>query len=459
MPVPVHFSLTWRFLPRAFRRACRALRNREAITVLAFTGLSIVGGLVGNKLLTTYATPDALGELYLYTNLAMWLTLPTAGGYIYVVHHWPIAREHHATRRFARGMGLALAAQTTLILLGVAVFFFAMPTVLRSFAMAACLAALATGTAAFQALSPVPGAERWRVTSGILGLLGGALRQFALVCGIILFALSSGEQLLVVNSIFQLASSAFASVIFLVILRRALREPGEASKPTPFLTSSSFLSYTVPGFFGVVAAQVASSAERWGLAQFDQTAATALFVQSIGISTAASGAVGSVLTTYFYPFITSAAAHSSDPLQAAKPTLKRFLMLTVAGQAAVAAGAILFASQITRIAFGARFVGVQELLPWTTLGAALFSVGQALTIVLFTARDAIWPNLGRILSQALYATGLLFLPHNGNLGRLFSQYYALGQVIYLLLILYAIFRCIRKRRQEGPADDLSPHSC
>lgn len=425
-------------------RAGRLLRNREALTVLAFSGLSVVGGLVGNRLLTQVASPESLGELYLFTNLAQWLSLPTAAGYIYVVHHWPIAREHGVTQHLVRGIGRGLAVQAALGVLGALAFGLAMPAVPARAALA--IAVLCVSTSVFQALIPIPNTERRRAASGVLGLLGGPARQFALALGVVAFAATSGLALLATSTVFQLAAAGAALAVF-VRCYRAARSEGRPETPTSLISVRAFLTYSVPGLLAAFAAQIASSAERWGLAKLDDTATIALFVQAMGISLAATGAVTSVLTTYFYPFITGAAARSrEDPLGAAEAPLRRFLFATAASQAGLALGAALFVRQITSLAFSARFAGVAELLPWTTLGGALFALGQAMTIVLFTARDALWPNLSRVLSQVLYSGALLALPHGAGPGRSFARYFVVGQMLYVGLVGWAIFRRLRERR-------------
>ena len=70
-----------------------------------------------------------------------------------------------------------------------------------------------------------------------------------------------------------------------------------------------------------------TSAERWGLARLADTAATALFVQAVGLSTAAAGAATGFVSAYFNPLILQDAAHHADPLQAARVPLRRFLLL------------------------------------------------------------------------------------------------------------------------------------
>jgi hypothetical protein len=424
------------------------LKNKEALTVLIFTGLSVVGGLVGNRLLTSYAAPNELGQLYLYTNLAQWLTLPTAGGFIYITHHWPIARAHNVAGPFARAIVRGLAIQAAVIVIGSAMLQWFAPALKLSSGVTFWLVLLAIGTSVFQALVPIPNAERMRLAAGILNMWGGPLRQFALAAAIGLLAVSTSKQLLTISAAFQLIAAGVAAIIVIRIMQRVHASTNAEPVSTPFLTFKAFLSYTIPGLLGALAGQAATSAERWGLARLDEPATTALFVQAAGISSAATGAIASVFTTYFYPLITQAAAKTTDPLGGAGVQLKRFLALAVLGQVVVVAMASVFARQIGSLAFGARFAGVTELLPWTMLGAALFSIGQALTIVLFTARDAVWPNATRVVSQLAYAAGLILLPHSGNLGTRFAQYFVLGQTLYVALVVLAIFRVVRQRQQQ-----------
>ena len=137
-------------------------RRRELLLVLGFSGLNAIGGLAANRALTEVVTPRSLGELYLFTNLGLWLALPTASVFIYVQRHWPIARERFATRRFASTLFRGLWCQAALAAVGaLALWASGVPGVTGKAALA--LALYCAGQATAQALGSIPGLERRRM--------------------------------------------------------------------------------------------------------------------------------------------------------------------------------------------------------------------------------------------------------------------------------------------------------
>ncbi len=429
---------------RARRLAVRAATDREARVVLFFTVLAIVGGFFGNRLLTQVARPEALGTYYLYANLAQWLSMPAAAAYVYVIHHWPIAREHGDGSRFARAIGIGALLQIPLAVVGT-LLFFAFHLV-DSGGVALGVGLLCIGTGVFQLYSSIPYAERRRTWAGVLGLMGGAGRPFIQALGVVALGAAAGAGLLGSAAALQLAAAGVAVYMFRSIVRGAATSA--APQQTSELTLRAFLSYSVPGFFGVFVGQLASSVERWGLARSSDVAATALFVQAIGLSTAAASALGALFQNYFYPFATNAAARDlSDPLGAAAPVLLRFYALLSCALGCFALLIALFVRQITALAFGSQFAAVSALLPWTTVGACLFSLGQALTIALFIARAPLWPNLSRITSQTLYAAALILLPKGPDPAGRFARLFACAQLLYVAVIVVAIWRSATARRR------------
>jgi len=101
----------------------RVRKNREVQIVVFFSSANAVATLVGNRLLTQTVNPHVLGELTLLMNLALWLTLPTASGYAYVVRHWRVAREQRAGWGFTFAIGWGLVIQAGIAAIGVVVYW------------------------------------------------------------------------------------------------------------------------------------------------------------------------------------------------------------------------------------------------------------------------------------------------------------------------------------------------
>ncbi len=443
-----HLSTPGTLFARARALALRVVTDREARIVAVFSLLSIVGGFFGNRLLTQVAQPEALGKYYLYANLAQWLSMPAAAGFVYINHHWPIAREHGDTRRFSRAIAFAVALQAGIALAGAVTMHFSGTAGMEGAGPATGVGLLALGTGTYQLLCTLPGAERWRGWSGALSLLGGNARPFAQAFGILLLGTAASAGLLGAAVTLQLVAAGMAATLYVWIFRTTLS--ADPPRLTSQLSFRAFLTYSVPGFFGVLIPQIASSIERWGLARSSDTAATALFVQAMGMSVAVTGAISGIVVNYYYPFATNAAARdTADPLGAAAPILRQFYGVLVTALASVTVLIALFVKPITWIAFGARFASVARLLPWTIVGASLFALGAALTAALFIARDAMWPNLARIISQLAYVAALLLLPRGSDPAGTFAREYAGAQALYTLLIAGAIWRQLVARRLNG----------
>src|SRR5262249_20312618 len=146
------------------------------------------------------------------------------------------------------------------------------------------------------------------------------------------------------------------------------------------LSVGAALSYSVPVGVSAAIAQLCSSAQRWGLARPADTGATPPFLPASAPPLAAALAAPRRATTSHDPISAPIPARSETPLEAARPTIRRYLALSAAVLAALAAGAVLFASWITPILFGPRFAPVARLLPWTMFGCALFGMAASYAV-------------------------------------------------------------------------------
>lgn len=440
-----------RLLPRAprlpaqqlFRTwAARVARNREARTVALFALANLGLGLVSNRVLTELVQPEALGRVYLFQNLALWLSLPSAAGYVYVMRHWPLARASGETGRLLRGLWLGVLAQAALACAGAAGFAYLGLASAPGPAFV-LLAVAATAQGVSQLLEPVQVAERRRVTVGTLGLLGNPLRQLLLAATAGLTAGGSFAALWTT----QTAHAVLLALAALLALRALLSSLAAAQGPggAPGLTRAGLITFALPYLLTAAFGQVATSAERWGLARIADPAATALFVQGLGLSLAAVSAVAGVLASYYLPIIGQAASAGPLPIRGAAAPIRRYVGLTLATVALAAVTAAAASDLLTPLVFGARFVAVAALLPWTVLGAACFSLGQALSVFAHCARETVSPNAARISSQAVYL-GLLALPTGPAPALDFARRYALSSALYALLMAASALWHVRRER-------------
>ncbi len=427
-------------------RWSRLLHNREALTVLLFAVLSPALGLVANRLLTQAVAPVALGELYLYMNLGLWLTIPATSAFVYLMRHWGIARARGAELLFARGAIRGLLLQAVICLTGALAFAaFGLIPLLPALVLALTIHGI--GGAAAQIFIAIPGLERRRVLAGFLGLLSQPVRLIALWAGALLFlARPTGDGLLKVQAVYSLLLGLLAAALFLRWLKRLGAIEGVSGGDE--LTLRSFATFSAPYLFTAVLTQVANSAERWGLARFQDPAATALFVQGVGLSTAIAGAFTQVLNTYYTPIISTAAAVDPLPLRGARKPVLAYLVLTGLALGMMVACVAFLSGPLTVVLFGPRYAAVGPLLPWTACGAALFAGGQALAMVPFVTRDAIGQNVARSIALVTYSAALILLPHVEQAALVFSKLFAAGNGLYLLLMLGVVLVQVRAHRQR-----------
>jgi len=416
--------------------------------VVVFSALNVVGGFVGNRLLTEAVPPATLGQYYLLTNLALWLTLPTASAFVFISRHWPVARIGGAVTSFVRGLGLGLVAQALVAGLGVVAIRslgLASGAGLTTWAVAGALWIVCVSQAICQALDPIQSAERRRTIAGVLGLMGTPLRQILLAAAALVLVPQAGTLLGV-----HAAASTMVSLATIVALRVLLRDiPRTTPSTAPSLDigTQSLLWHIVPYFFTALLTQVSSSAERWGLAKLADPSTTAIFVQALGLSSASIGAAITAPATYFQPIITQAASRAgTSPLLNALIPIRRYVMLVASILAVGTIGAAVLADVVTSILFGAKYVAISGLLPWTVLGAALFSLAQVLAIVPSTARDTISPNVARVVSLLIYTTSLLSCRAGPgeNLAEAFARIYVISNGLYLLGMIAVSARLVRR---------------
>jgi hypothetical protein len=378
-------------------------------------------------------------------NVALWLTLPTASGYVYVTRHWPIARAEGMTRRFAGGIFRALGIQVGIVGIGALVLIALAPDRF-SWHVGALLFVIATCQSFHQALDPIQGAERRRVVAGVLGLLASPIRPFIIAAGFALALDKTALTLLSFHAVATILLAGSASLALVVVLRQKPDVPPHTSVNRAHLSVRSFFRYAGPYFIGVFVAQICTTAERWGLAQRCDTAATALFVQAVALGTAVASSCSSLIMAYYVPIVTQAGAASAQPLQAAWAILKRYVLVSASVMAALILLGIPLAPMATRLFFGSRFMAVEQLLPWTIFGAAMFALGQVLSVFPHCAREVVSPNLNYILSRSLYGALLLFAG-SGYLPRAFAMFFAASNTVYALLMAgAAVWLTLRQRR-------------
>jgi hypothetical protein len=433
------------------RLMARLMPHGEAAIVMVFTVVTIVAGLGSNRFLTQTVAPRALGEFYLLMNLVGWMTLPAAASFTYVCRHWAVARATGLERKYFRAMLSGLGLLTCLAAIG-ALVFRALNLGIGDGATLCAFVITCVGQATAQAFVPLFAYSRRRVLAGLMELLGTPARQVTLgLAGLFVVSLAGGS-LLRVQALYFAASSAGILILAEWLVRRSgMPLSPNAPELRKQLGLVPLLSHSVPFLLTGVATQLAGSAERWGLSHRSEPAATALFVQAVGISTAAAGALISFLASYYGPLITDAATKASSPLWGGWPYIRRYVLSGAGVLAVLVATFALGARLLTSLFFGAKYAPVSGLLPWTTLGAAFFSLGQMLFMVPYAVRDSIWPSAIKVGTLVAYAAALVAYPAGGDAALGFSHIYALAQAVYAGLMLVLAVVHIRLARRGSIA--------
>ena len=423
----------------------RVLRNREALTVAAFSGLTILGGLVGNRVLTEVASPRALGDFYLYMTFVLWATVPSQAAAVYMFRHWPIALERGRISSFGRAVLVSMLAQAglaALVLVLMHVFF----ADLSRWSVVFWLWIACVGFSVGQSFEPAQNSARRRVAAGVLNFIGVPFRSFALVLGVWLLGAQTGSELLVVAGGHYVVYALACLVAFAFLARATAGVPTEEADE---LSISSFLAHWTPYLAGTITIQGCISAERWGLARLVDSGTTALFVLATGLAVAISAAATGFINNYFFPVIFRAAVEPR-PIHSAKRHIARFLVLTAAALTLTAGSIAVLAPWITVVLFGKGFRDVAGILPWAMVGAGVSVLGEGFAIFSYTARETLVTNVARIVSQLSYIAILINYRPASEPALAFSRVYAARGVLYALLMLGIAVWLVRRERARAP---------
>jgi O-antigen/teichoic acid export membrane protein len=422
----------------------------EVVTVVLFSGASMATALVANRVVTHVIRPEALGELYLLNNIGQWLTIPTTSVYVYVMRHWALARASRTMPTLVNGMLWGLALQAAIAALGiVACLVFGVSVLTAWGAVALWLFCLALSVA--QGFGPIQAMERRRVLAGVQDLLGNPARQVALAIAGAIWLNLGATGLLWTQAIVGLGSAG----VILYLFKKLVATSAEPSRePSPQVETEAHgidlktvVTYSIPFLITGALIQLATSAERWRLASIASPSATAVFVQASSLSTAMVAATTVLINNYFYPIVTQEASASIDnPIRGAARSIRRMGAAAFAVLSVTVLVVTFFSRLIAHLLFGPRFQAVTDLLPWTTLGAALFGFGQFLAVFPYVARDPVGPNVAVMVSSSLYSLILFNLHPSGDAPLEFAHALALGQGVYVVAMIFVAARAIRRAR-------------
>lgn len=427
----------------------RLRRSTEATTVLVFSGLQVVLTLVSNRVLTELVPPAHLGEFYLLMNVVMWITLPTASGFIYVWRHWAHAVETGTEQTLFGFLRRAVGIQI-LFAIVVACVMRAAGWVVPSWRSAVFLVAACVGQAVGQAFDQVQTLKRRRVTAGILALIATPLRQLVLGVSAAAFVLDNGVDILGA----QAAYVTVAAGLSYFLTARLVPKASEPTADAPFVSAPTFLRFAAPFFFAGAATQVAASAERWGLALRADPGAAAVYVQALGLASAAAGAITNPIGNFFSPLIASGGAKTPEnPLVGARSALKRYLVAMLVVLIGEALFVAIFARLLAGLFFGAKYSATATLLPWVAVAQAAFAFAVALAMVPLVAGRTVSVNIATTTARLAFVALVVFGPSLGRADQTFAIYLMVAQCAYLLLMLWIALAAFRESSRRAGAGD------
>jgi O-antigen/teichoic acid export membrane protein len=283
---------------------------------------------------------------------------------------------------------------------------------------------------------------------GLFALAGTPVRILALALAARL-GFNSAPQLLATHALIVSLISVGAWSVVRVLSDGS--SGGSLRSIAPGGATRAFLRFAGPYLGTAVLTQVCTTSERWGLARLESPAATALFVLSLSLATAGASAAASPLMTYFQPIIVEAVSKRDGP--SALRALRRLSLTTGAVMLVGALAGMILGPFAATLLFGARYLGVAAVLPWTVLGACAFALGQALANYPFAGGDSKAANGALALSQVCYATILLTYHPAESPAVGFGRVYAGAQLGYLALM--SVVAWIWRRRLVAASEPAS----
>lgn len=415
------------------------LRLGREISWLTFgQGISVLGGIVGIRLLTDVLDPISYGELALATTLVTFVQKtvsgPLGGSFL---RFFASAREEnqldvylHIVRVLLKQVTIALLCIVGLLGLGLAVLGYEKWIWLT---LGTSLYALLSGYST--ALGNIQNAARHRAIVVWHRVLGQWLRYLAAVGLIVLWGSSSSIAMLgyVVSAIVVLGSQFhFFRRKIVATIPQFEAERAEVDKSIRQMRDYAW-PFSTWGMF----TWAQSSSDRWALQVFSMTGDVGLYAVLYQLGFYPIVMLSNLMMQFISPiFFEHAGSGSSQSRMKRTHHLNNLLILgSVAFTVLATILAFLLHNQLFLVVVAPEYREVSSLLPWLVLSGGLFASGQSASLLLMTdlnSQGLIIPKVSTaLLGVVLNFAGAYW---GGIQGVVFSS--VVYSLLHLLWIMY-----------------------
>lgn len=421
--------------------------SREVIWITLGKGLSIVGGLVGVRLLSEFMDPAGYGELALYMTIS---TLVAQLGYDPVrqaaQRFYPIALEESRLNAYYLGLRWILARMTgVIVLLAVLIYL-----IVRKFAPELELTALvvtlimSVWIGISSAIGGIQQAARDRVVVAFHQSVSRLLRSL-LAAGVILLLGSSSRSALIG---YALGAGVMLLSHYFFLRRRmpAIYQTGiPEMEDEPRVWAKRALSYGLPLAIWGLFSWAQLSSDRWALGVFSGTNEVGLYAILYQVGYFPMLTVWEAVFAFFSPILYSWAGDASNParLGRARKATNLVVLASLLLTGVLAILGWLLHPLIFRIVADESFWSVSWLLPLAILGGGLYAAGQIAVVSSYSGlrtQVILWPKV----IVGTIGVGLNFIGayYDGVRGVIFAI--ALSAAIYFAWMMWLANRRIPK---------------
>lgn len=416
----------------------RVLKNREFQIVFGMSALNAIGGLVANRVLTKYVPANELADVFLIAVSAVWLTLPAGGMYLVNLHQWPVAKATGQIIKYSKFVDKAVFYHIILVVLASSVVFHNSWFSIDSLPLFISFMLLAAGQGLFQITSSISLAERRRATSGLLDLsFGNTGRYFFIITGVLLLGKNNSVTVIQLQAAHSIIIAIISVLIYRHIRKVALKnvDHGAQGNPTE-LSMKATLNYFIPTMLSVLITQLVANAERWSLNWSFSKDSISYFVLAVGLATAASNSLNTVVVHYFYPQLTNEyAKHQNSALF--KIIAKKFFASSLVLQLPIFILFMVFPGFLTSLFFDPTYRAIAEILPVVFIGTFFLALSSSVTNILYSLQKTVSLRIGHTLIGLTYAGSLATLAYLSKLDlSIATKLYAVYQ--FLIFIFSAL---------------------
>ena len=437
--------------------------GKEFSWILVGQAATVIGGLIGLRLLTNYLSPTTFGEIALIMTIASLVNQtilgPLAGA---ALRFLSPAEEEKTTRAYLRALWWLIRRVSVWTLLATGALSLGLAVYGRLdwafFLVSAIIYALLTGYN--QILNGMQNALRQRKIVAWHAALGQWLQVVLVLTAVILMGPTSGNAMVgyVAAAFLVLPSQTF------FFRRQVLTLPSMQQEPTnaaisPDQWQRKLRQYALPISGWGVFTWVQMSSDRWALQVSSTTSSVGYFAVLYRLGYYPITLVTGLVTQLITPILFQKAGDATDSSRM-KATIRVNQWLTLASLAVtvLATGLAYFLHElIFSVLVAPEYRAISWLLPWMILAGGLFATGQVASISLLSeanTRRLVVPKIG----TAVLATALNFAAafRYGLAGVVFAGAVSSGVYVVWILALIRQGGWREQQLEEQPAGMILP---